>query len=135
MEFDSKKWLETLSGVGAVILSLLTCAACPLCIPVYTGALGLLGFEICRDDVFLFPFIGALFLITLGLMAYHSFRHKKAYLPLGVAIVVSILAAVCLWYDWDYQLYASLGLFSLSLFWHKRALRQCGHEGDHDHQH
>lgn len=135
MAFDPKRWLETLSGAGAVILSLLTCAACPLCIPLYTGALSLLGFEICRDNEILLPFIGALFLITIGLMFYHSYRHKVGYLPLASAVTFAALAAISLIEDWDYILYSSLGIFSLSIFWHKRALRHHDHEEGHHHHH
>ena len=135
MAFDSKRWLETLSGAGAVILSLLTCAACPLCIPLYTGALSLLGFEMCRDSEILLPFIGMLFGITIGIMIYHSYRHKAGYIPLSIAVCVSILAAISLWYDWDYLLYSSLGVFSIILFWHKRTLRHHDHEEGHTHHH
>lgn len=135
MAFDPKRWLETISGAGAVILSLLSCAACPLCIPLYTGSLSLLGFEICRDNDVLLPFITILFLITISLMAYHSYRHKVGYLPLGVAVLFAALAAVSMIYDWDYLLYSNLALLSVSIFWHKRPLRHHDHEEGHEHHH
>ena len=49
-----KNWGDLLSGTGTVITSLLSCAACPFCLPIYAGILSLIGIELTEIHEFFF---------------------------------------------------------------------------------
>jgi hypothetical protein len=121
-----KRWGDIFSGAGTIALSLLACASCPACIPLYAGLLsvigGLLGFELVDTHLFLFPLVITLSLFTLGFMAYQIRTHHGLWTPFKLAIgaVGGIMLAAFL--EHEYLLYGFSFLFMGSILWNKRAL-------------
>lgn len=122
-----KKWGDVLSGTGAVVVSLLSCAACPLCIPIYAGFLSLIGIEIINiHDLFL-PLMILFSLLTLGFMAYQINRHHGVWKPFQFAMAAGLGMIGAAVFDYKYLLYACLALFMGSVIWSKKTLIHKGH--------
>jgi len=122
-----KKWGDVFSGSGTVILSLLSCAACPLCLPIYAGLLSIAGLELAEIHEFFFPIMMIFGLITLGFMAYQIHKHEGKWAPFKIAIgaTLGMIGAAALGYE--YVLYGCLALFMGSLIWNKKSLIHKGH--------
>ncbi len=124
-----KRWGDIVSGMGAFALSLLSCALCPLCLPVYAGVLSLMGLEFTPLHHFLFPATAVFASFSLGFMAYQTYIHKGKWTPFGTAFVAVFCMLIATFYDIDVLLYTSLALFMASLLWNKKSLVH--HKGDH----
>lgn len=121
-----KKWGDVFSGTGTVIISLLSCAACPLCLPLYAGLLSLIGIELAEVHEFFFPIMMIFAIITIGFMTYQIYHHRGKWSPLILAAIAAIGMAGAAFMGYEYLLYASLALFMGSVFWNKKTLV---HEG------
>jgi len=122
-----KKWGDVFSGSGTVIASVLSCAICPMCLPVYAGCLSIVGIEFSEIHEYLFPIMLIFGLGTLGFMAYQIHTHQgkwTLFTAAGIAALGMILSAR---YDYDYLLYACLVLFMGSVIWNKKTLIHHGH--------
>jgi hypothetical protein len=117
-----KKWGDVFSGTGTVLLSLLSCAACPMCLPIYAGLLSVIGFELAEIHHIFFPVMLAFAIITLGLMAYQIRSHHGKWAPFQIAIFSAIGMVVASYLGLEYLLYCFLALFMGSVIWNKRTL-------------
>lgn len=111
-------------SIGAVFTSLMSCAACPACLPIYAGLLSFLGVELFEINAYFFPLMIASLGLTLALMAWQIFKRTADYRPLLVGIAA---AGVVVWgasvgYEW--LLYPSLALFMGAIFWNKSLLKK-----------
>lgn len=111
-------------STGAILTSLLSCAACPACLPIYAGLLSLLGIELFEVSLYFFPLMLGSLGFTLALMARQVFFRKADYKPL----LISFLAAgVIIWgavVGEELILYLSLAAFMGSIFWNKSLLKK-----------
>lgn len=121
-----KRWTDVVSGAGTVALSLLSCAACPVCLPLYAGFLSLIGIELAEIHEFFFPIMMLFAGVTLGFMAYQIYKHHGRWNPFKIAIVATFGMVVSAFFGYEYVLYASLVLFMGSVIWSKKSLI---HEG------
>lgn len=117
-----KHWGDVVSGAGAVVLSLLSCAVCPMCLPLYAGFLSIIGIEVGEIHEFFFPIMMGFSLLTLGLMAYQIHSHHSEWGPFKLASGSALGMVLSAFYDYDYLLYACLALFMGSIFWNKRSI-------------
>lgn len=117
-----KRWGDVLSGAGALVFSLLSCAGCPLCLPIYVGLLSLIGIEVANLHSLLLPATAVFSLLSLGFMAYQTHTHQGKWAPFKLAggAVMGMLAAA--FYEMDAVLYMSLAVFMGSLIWNKKKL-------------
>ena len=122
-----KKWGDVFSGTGAVVLSLLSCAACPLCLPLYAGLLSLIGIELAEIHDFFFPIMMIFTLITISFMVYQIRTHHGKWHPFALALAAAIGMAVSAYFGYEYLLYGCLALFMGSVFWNKKSLVHKGH--------
>lgn len=123
-----KTWTPIISTLGTVFTSLLSCAACPACLPIYAGLLSLLGFELFEINTYFFPIMIAFLTVTIGLMATQVLRRKANPRPLMVA---GGAAAFIVWGSLvgnEVILYLSLAAFMVSVFWNKNLIKKssCG---------
>lgn len=126
-----KRWADIFSGAGAVALSLLACAGCPLCFPLYAACLSVIGnvmgIELVDTHHFFLPVAMALSCISLGVMAYQIRAHHGLWMPFKVAAGAAGGMMVAAYFNYEYLLYASLLLFMGGVLWNKRTLL-AGHE-------
>lgn len=117
-----KRWADVVSSAGAVLLSILSCAFCPLCIPLYAGILGFIGIEVGNLQSFMLPLAAIFSLSSLGFMAYQIHTHHSKWSPfiLGFFAMIGMISSA--FYDLDIPLYLSLAFFMGSVFWNKRLL-------------
>ena len=118
-----KNWGDFLSGTGTVITSLLSCAACPFCLPIYAGILSLIGIELTEIHEFFFPIMMLFSLITIGFMAYKIHIHHGQWYPLALATTAAIGMASSAYLGYEYLLYACLALFMSGILWNKKNLK------------
>jgi hypothetical protein len=123
-----KQWGDILSGMGTVVLSLLSCAGCPLCLPLYAGLLSAIGIELIDIHSFFLPITIGFALLTLGFMAYHSHRHQGPWLPFKLAIGTVLGMVMAAYFGFEYLLYAFLLLFMGCVLWNKKLLLHEGHK-------
>lgn len=121
-----KRWGDLFSGTGAILLSLLSCAVCPMCLPLYAGCLSIVGIELVDMHAFFFPLTTGFGLVTLGFMAYQIHNHRGSWLPFKMAIgaVIGMLASA--YFGYDYFLYAFLASFMGCILWNKKSLVHVG---------
>jgi hypothetical protein len=117
-----KAWSDVLSGAGTAILSLLSCAICPMCLPLYAGLLSIVGIELGNIHEYFFPIMLVFALITLGTMARQTYRHHGGWTPFKLAIGAALGMALSAFYGFEYFLYAFLALFMGSILWNKKSL-------------
>jgi hypothetical protein len=118
-----KRWGDLMSGAGAVAFSLLSCALCPLCLPIYAAAfLGMVGLELANLHTFFLPAILLFAGLSLGFMAYQIRTHHGKWAPFIVALVAVFGMLGADFYDIDPLRYISLFLFMGSLIWNKKRL-------------
>ena len=123
-----KKWGGVFSGAGTVVISLLSCAACPLCLPLYAGLLSLIGIELAEVHEFFFPIMTIFAIATIGFMAYQIYHHHGKWSPLVLATTSASGMAGAAFMGYEYLLYSCLALFMGSVFWNKKTLVHEGHE-------
>lgn len=123
-----KRWSDVLSGAGTVAVSLLSCAICPLCLPIYAGFLSLIGLEVAEIHAFFFPAMIVFGLTTLGFMAYQIYNHQGNWMPFKLALAAAAGMTASALLGYDYFLYASLALLMGSVIWNKKSLI---HDGAH----
>ena len=123
-----KRWGDVLSGAGTVVLSLLSCAVCPMCLPIYAGLLSLVGIELAAVHEYFFPVMLVFGLTTLGFMAYQVNTHHSTWTPFKVAFIAVLGMITSAFLGYEYILYACLVLFMGSVFWNKRTLVHEGHK-------
>ncbi len=123
-----KRWGDVFSGTGTIVVSLLSCAACPMCLPIYAGFLSLIGIELIEIHEFFFPLMLAFAIITLGFMAYQIYRHHGDWKPFKLALGAALGMVASAFFGYEYALYACLALFMGSVFWSKKSLIHEGHE-------
>lgn len=116
-----KRWGDVFSGTGTVITSLLSCAACPLCLPIYAGLLSLIGIELIDIHEYFFPVMITFSLLTLGFMAYQIYLHRSPWTPFKLAALAVLGMISCSLLGYEYILYACLALFMGSIIWSKRS--------------
>jgi len=121
-----KRWGDVLSGVGAVVLSLLSCVSCPMCLPLYAGFLSIIGIELIDIHTLFFPITIIFGFITLGFMAYQVYSHHASWFPFKLAIGANIGMVTAAFFGYEYLLYAFLVVFMGCVFWNKKLLT---HEG------
>lgn len=123
-----KRWGDIVSGTGAVIASLLSCAFCPLCLPFYAGLLSILGVKLGNVQDLLIPGMLIFTLLSLSFMGYQIHTHKGRWAPfkLGVVAACGMIGFALLQYD--ILLYVCLASFMGSIFWNKRILTHTGHD-------
>lgn len=117
-----RRWGDVFGGTGTVVVSLLSCALCPLCLPIYAGFLSIIGIELAALHEFFFPIMMAFGVITLGFMAYQIYTHHGAWTPFKLAMAAAIGMGTSAFFDYDYLLYACLALFMGSVIWNKKSL-------------
>lgn len=117
-----KPWADVVASIGAGILSILSCAFCPLCIPLYAGVLGFLGIELGRFQFLFLPLAALFSLSSMGIMAYQIYTHRSKWTPFIVGVLAMIGMLSSAFYDHDLLLYAFLALFMSSIVWNKRLL-------------
>lgn len=122
-----KKWGDVFSGSGTVVLSLLSCAACPMCLPIYAGLLSVAGLELAEIHEYFFPIMMLFGLITLGFMAYQIYHHHGKWAPFKLAIGATLGMMGAAFMGYEYLLYACLAVFMGSLIWNKKSLVHEGH--------
>lgn len=122
-----KRWYDVFSGTGTVIVSLLSCAACPMCLPIYAGFLSLIGIELIDIHDYFFPMMMAFGILTLGFMAYQIYKHHGPWTPFKFAIGAAIGMMTSASLGYEYLLYACLALFMGSIIWSKKSLIHEGH--------
>jgi len=122
-----KRWADIFSGAGAGALSLLSCASCPACFPLYAGFLSVLGsiigIELVDVHLFFFPVAIVLSLISLGSMAYQIRSHHGLWMPFKLAAGAAAGMVGAAYLEYEYLLYGFLFLFMGSVIWNKRALQ------------
>ncbi len=124
---DMKNWSSLLSGSGATFLSLLSCAACPLCLPLYLGLLSVIGVEVGTFHDFILPIMAFFCLLTLGLMARQIYTHHSGWRPLVLAGTGALGMSFAALYDYDFLLYICIPLFMGGILWNKRILHHQEH--------
>ncbi len=122
-----KRWSDVFSGTGTMILSLLSCAVCPMCLPLYAGLLSIVGLELGNIHEFFFPIMIAFSIITLGLMAHQIYTHHRKWTPFKVAVGAALGMSMAAFYGYEYLLYPCLALFMGSILWNKRSLVHAEH--------
>jgi hypothetical protein len=122
-----KRWGDIFSGTGTVVISLLSCAACPMCLPIYAGLLSLIGIELADIHEFFFPMMIAFGLMTLGFMAYQIYKHHGIWTPFKLALVAALGMGTSAFFGYEYILYVCLALFMGSVIWSKKSLIHEGH--------
>lgn len=113
-----------LSSVGAVLTSLLSCATCPMCLPIYAGALSLVGFELSEYSSYFFPIMIAFLVWTLFLMARQTLKHNTDARPLALGVISALAIATSTWHGHEMLMYACLVGFMASVFWNKSILKK-----------
>jgi len=122
-----KKWGDVISGSGTVLLSLLSCAVCPMCLPIYAGLLSVIGFELADIHHLFFPVMLAFAIITLGFMAYQIRAHHSRWSPFKLALVAAVGMIASAYFGLEYLLYICLAFFMGSVIWNKRSMIHEGH--------
>ncbi|MBP6952668.1 MAG: MerC domain-containing protein [Alphaproteobacteria bacterium] len=122
-----KRWSDVFGSIGTVAASLLSCAACPLCLPLYAGLLSIIGIELVEIHHFFFPIMMAFGCITLGSMAYQIYKHHGQWTPFHLAVGATLSMVTSAFFGYEYLLYLSLAFFMGSVFWYKKSLRHKGH--------
>lgn len=122
-----KRWSHVFSGTGTVITSLLSCAACPVCLPIYAGFLSLIGIELAEIHELFFPIMMIFATFTLGLMAYQIYSHHGTWKPFKLALIAAFGIISSAFFGYEYILYTSLALFMGSVIWSKKSLIHEGH--------
>lgn len=122
-----KKWGDIFSGAGTIFLSLLSCAVCPLCLPLYAGLLSLIGIELGNIHEFFFPIMIVFSLITLGFMAYQIYSHHGGWKPFTLAVSASLGMIISAFHGYEYLLYACVAFFMGSILWNKKSLTHGKH--------
>jgi len=117
-----KQWGDIFTGVGTLVLSLLSCAICPLCLPMYAGLLSFVGIELGGLHAFFFPIMIIFSFVTLGFMAYQIYTREGKWAPFKLALGAAFGMGVFSFYDYEYALYACLALFMGSILWNKKSL-------------
>ncbi|HUX80623.1 MAG TPA: hypothetical protein VMW10_12895 [Alphaproteobacteria bacterium] len=121
-----KRWGDVFSGTGTIVISLLSCAACPMCLPIYAGLLSLIGIELVDVHEFFFPVMVMFGLVTLGFMAYQIYNHHAKWTPFKLALAAGLGMGTAAFFGYQYILYACLAVFMGSVIWSKKSLI---HEG------
>ncbi len=116
-------------STGAILTSLLSCAACPACLPVYAGLLSLLGIELFEINLYFFPLMLGSLGFTLALMARQVFFRKADYRPLLISVLASCVIIWGAMVGQELALYLSLPIFMGSIFWNKALLKKTVCEG------
>ncbi len=122
-----KRWGDVFSGTGTVITSLLSCAICPMCLPLYAGFLSLVGIEFAEIHEYFFPMMLIFALGTLGFMAYQTYIHQGKWTLFTCAGLASFGMVLAAFLKYDYFLYICLTLFMGSVIWNKKTLVHNGH--------
>lgn len=122
-----KRWSDVFSGTGTMVLSLLSCAVCPMCLPLYAGLLSIVGIELGNIHEFFFPIMIAFAILTLGLMAYQIYNHHGKWMPFKLAVGAVVGMSMAALYGYEYLLYVCLSLFMGSILWNKRAVVHAKH--------
>lgn len=117
-----KRWGDVLSGTGTVVLSLLSCMACPLCLPLYAGFLSIIGIELIDIHEFFFPIMIGCGSLTLGFMAYQIYTHQGSWIAFKLAIGAITGMIMSAFFGYEYALYAFLAAFMGCVFWNKKLL-------------
>ena len=112
------------SSVGAVFTSLLSCAACPMCLPVYAGLLSLVGFELTELSVYFFPIMLGFLGWTLFLMTRQAIKLKTDIRPVALAAIAATAIVTSTWHGYETLIYACLVMFMGSVFWNKSILKR-----------
>ncbi len=122
-----KRWGDIVSSTGTVVVSLLSCAACPMCLPLYAGLLSLIGIELAAIHEFFFPLMVFFGLMTLGFMAYQIYNHHGNWAPFKLALGAALGMGASAFWGYEYTLYGCLALFMGSIIWSKKSLNHEGH--------
>jgi hypothetical protein len=117
-----KRWGDVFSGSGTVVASILSCAICPMCIPVYAGCLSVVGLELAEIHEYFFPIMLVFGLGTLGFMAYQIYTHHGKWTFFASASLAALGMVLSASLNYDYLLYACLALFMGSVIWNKKNL-------------
>jgi hypothetical protein len=116
-------------STGAILTSLLSCAACPACLPIYAGLLSLLGIELFEVSLYFFPLMLGSLGFTLALMARQVFFRKADYRPLLISVAAAGIIVWAAVVGQELPLYLSLAAFMGSIFWNKALLKKTACEG------
>lgn len=114
-----KRWGDVFSGTGTIITSLLSCAACPMCLPLYAGLLSLIGIELIDINEYFLPVMVTFSILTLGFMAYQIYNHRSPWAPFKLAILAVLGMIASALSGYEYALYACLAIFMGSIIWSK----------------
>lgn len=123
-----KRWGDIFSGTGTVVLSLLSCAICPMCLPLYAGFLSIIGIELVDIHAFFFPLMIGFGAITLGFMAYQIHTHHGSWMAFKLAIGAVSGMVTAAFFGHEYLLYLFLALFMGCILWNKKRLIHEGHK-------
>lgn len=121
-----KRWGDIFSSMGTVMLSLLSCAACPMCLPLYAGFLSIIGIELIDINEFFFPLTIGFGLLTLAFMAYQIHTHHGQWVAFKLAMGAAIGMIASAFFGYEYLLYVFLASFMGCVLWNKKLL---SHEG------
>ncbi len=123
-----KRWGDLFSGAGTVVLSLLSCAGCPMCLPLYAGFLSIIGIELIDIHVYFFPITIGFGLVTLGFMAYQIHTHHSHWIAFKLAIGAVTGMVVAAYFGYEYVLYGFLVAFMGCVLWNKKLMVHEGHK-------
>lgn len=124
-----KRWSDIFSGAGTMVFSLLSCAVCPMCLPLYAGLLSIVGIELGHIHEYFFPVMIASALLTLSLIAYQIYKHHGKWSPFKLATASAFGMGLSALYGQEYILYICLVLFMGSILWSKRSLVHMAEHG------
>lgn len=120
------KWGDIVGGTGTVLTSLLSCAFCPMCLPLYAAFLSLIGIEVTGVQAYFFPFMILFSLLSLSIMAYQTYTHRGVWIPFVFAMIACLGMITCAYQGYEYLLYVCVFFFMGSILWNKKRLT---HEG------
>lgn len=120
------RWGDFFSGTGTVVSSLLSCAACPMCLPIYAGLLSLVGVELTEINSYFLPIMIGFACVTLTLMAYQIHTHSGSWRPFSLAIGALIGMGATTLMGFEYLLYLCAAFFIGSVIWNKLSLTHKG---------
>lgn len=123
-----KRWGDIFSSMGAVILSLLSCAACPMCLPLYAGFLSIIGIELIDIHAFFLPLTIGFGFITLSFMAYQIHTHHGSWIAFKLAVGATIGMIGSAFFGYEYLLYVFLVSFMVCVLWNKKLLIHHGNK-------
>ena len=112
-----RHWMARVLAVPGILVGVLPIGGCPLCWPVYGGALSALGLTFLLSSAYLLPLTALFLFITVFTLAFRA-RRRQGYGPLALGLVAT---ALLLWGKFSVEstalAYMGVGLLVCSAVW------------------